>query len=288
MAGSGHGTTPPPPPDADATAAPAGQAGPQPARRRGRHPARGAEHLATDGAAALSLRAVARDLGMVSSGIYRYVESRDELLTRLIVDSYWSLAAAVRTAHDATPVDDLEGRWDAIGRALRAWAVGHPHDFALIYGSPVPDYEAPAERTEEPGTAVLVLLVALLDDVRRAGRLTAPDRLGLVAVHAEAGVGALLEAPMFAATEPRRRHPDPGDGRLDPPPRRRDERGLRPARAGPGRRRRSSSASWPRRDGASSRPPVTSRHPRHGPDGPRPHGIRPHSSTELSTPVCTA
>ena len=53
-------------------------------------------HLATDGAAALSLRAVARDLGMVSSGIYRYVDSRDELLTRLIVDSYWSLAGAVR------------------------------------------------------------------------------------------------------------------------------------------------------------------------------------------------
>ena len=56
-----------------------------------------------DGAAALSLRAVARDLGMVSSGIYRYVDSRDELLTRLIVDSYSSLAGAVRAAHDARP-----------------------------------------------------------------------------------------------------------------------------------------------------------------------------------------
>ena len=54
------------------------------------------EHLATHGAAGLSLRAVARDLGMVSSGIYRYVESRDELLTRLIVDSYTSLAQTVR------------------------------------------------------------------------------------------------------------------------------------------------------------------------------------------------
>jgi AcrR family transcriptional regulator len=158
------------------------------------------DHLATDGAAALSLRAVARDLGMVSSGIYRYVESRDELLTRLIVDSYWSLAAAVRTAHDDAPSNDLDARWDAIGRALRAWAVERPHDFALIYGSPVPDYEAPAERTEEPGTAVLVLLVALLEDVRRAGRRADPDHLGLVSARAEAGVGALLESPMFAAT----------------------------------------------------------------------------------------
>ncbi len=158
------------------------------------------EHLASDGAAALSLRAVARDLGMVSSGIYRYVESRDELLTRLIVDSYWSLATAVRAAHDAIPADDLDARWDAIGRALRAWALARPHDFALIYGSPVPDYEAPAERTEEPGTAVIVLLVALLDDVRRAARLADPDRLGIVAPRAEAVVGTLLDAPMFAST----------------------------------------------------------------------------------------
>lgn len=105
------------------------------------------QHLATEGAAALSLRAVARDLGMVSSGIYRYVESRDELLTRLIVDSYTSLAAAVRRAHDAVPGDDLIGRWHALGHAMRDWALAHPHDFALLYGSPVPDYEAPADRT---------------------------------------------------------------------------------------------------------------------------------------------
>lgn len=159
------------------------------------------EHLATEGAAALSLRAVARDLGMVSSGIYRYVESRDELLTRLIVDSYWSLASAVRAAHDAVPTDDLDARWDAIGRALRTWALEHPHDFALIYGSPVPDYEAPAERTEEAGTAVLALLVDLLEGVRRAGRLVDPDRLGLVALRADAGVGELLRSPMFTATQ---------------------------------------------------------------------------------------
>jgi AcrR family transcriptional regulator len=157
-------------------------------------------HLATEGAAGLSLRAVARDLGMVSSGIYRYVESRDELLTRLIVDSYWSLAAAARAAHDTVPVDDLDGRWDALGRAVRAWALAHPHDFALIYGSPVPDYEAPAERTEEAGTAVLGLLVGLLEDVRRAGRLADPDRLGLPAPRAAAGVADMLTSPMFAQT----------------------------------------------------------------------------------------
>jgi len=158
------------------------------------------QHLATEGAAALSLRAVARDVGMVSSGIYRYVDSRDELLTRLIIDSYWSLAAAVRAAHDTVAPEDLESRWDTLGRAVRAWAIDRPHDFALIYGSPVPDYEAPAERTQEAGTAVLALLVSLLDDIRRAGRLAAGDRLGLVDERARAAVGAMLETPMFAST----------------------------------------------------------------------------------------
>lgn len=158
------------------------------------------EHLATSGAAGLSLRAVARDLGMVSSGIYRYVESRDELLTRLIIDSYLSLAGAVRTAHDAVDPENLTERWNALGRALRAWALEHPHDFALIYGSPVPDYEAPAERTTEPGTAVMTLLVTLLDDARRAQRVPDAQALGIAASDATAALASLLDDPMFAGT----------------------------------------------------------------------------------------
>jgi AcrR family transcriptional regulator len=157
-------------------------------------------HLATSGAAGLSLRAVARDLGMVSSGVYRYVESRDELLTRLIVDSYLSLAGAVRAAHDAVDPDDLGGRWDALGRALRTWALEHPHDFALLYGSPVPDYDAPAERTTEAGTAVMALLVTLLEDARSARRVPEASGLGIPEAPATAALGDLLADPMFAGT----------------------------------------------------------------------------------------
>jgi AcrR family transcriptional regulator len=159
------------------------------------------EHLATQGAAALSLRAIARDLGMVSSGIYRYVESRDELLTRLIVDSYLSLAQAVRAAHDDVPRPDLTGRWDAVGHGLRTWAIEHPHDFTLLYGSPVPDYVAPAERTAEAGTAVLALLVGLLDDARGAGALADPVQLGLRSDDVETAVSPLLADPMFADSD---------------------------------------------------------------------------------------
>lgn len=141
------------------------------------------KHLAVHGAAALSLRAIARDLGMVSSGIYRYVESRDDLLTRLIIDSYRSLADAVHAAHDAVDPHDLDHRWAAIGSALRQWALDQPHDFALIYGSPVPDYQAPADRTVEPGTAVLGLLLRLLQDADDQHRLTRVDEATHEATH---------------------------------------------------------------------------------------------------------
>jgi AcrR family transcriptional regulator len=131
----------------------------------------GRQHLAREGAAALSLRAIARDLGMVSSALYRYVASRDDLLTLLIVAAFNSLGDAVEQAHAQVADTDLPGRWEAIGRTLRRWAVDHPHEYALVYGSPVPDYEAPTEQTTGPGTRVFVLLTRLLADATRTGHL---------------------------------------------------------------------------------------------------------------------
>src|SRR3954469_17660591 len=90
------------------------------------------KQLAAEGAQRLSLRAVARELGMVSSALYRYFPSRDDLLTALILDAYASLAEA---ADAATPQTDPYDRWRAVCRAVRAWAVAHPHEYALIYGS---------------------------------------------------------------------------------------------------------------------------------------------------------
>lgn len=127
--------------------------------------------LRASGPEALSLRAIARELGMVSSGVYRYVDSREELLTRLIVDTFTQLGEAVTRAHDARDTEDLEGRWDAVGHALRAWALQHPYDFALVYGTPLRGYAAPAERTTAPGTVVISLLVRLVADAHDAGRV---------------------------------------------------------------------------------------------------------------------
>jgi AcrR family transcriptional regulator len=158
--------------------------------------------LASDGAAGLSLRAVARDLGMVSSALYRYVASRDELLTLLIVTAFTSLGDAVERAHDRVAADDLTARWRAIGHALRDWALAHPHEYALVYGSPVPDYRAPADRTTGPGTRVFAVLVRLLADATRSGQLARDSFTAHLTEDltpdAAAAAGSLLDDPFFA------------------------------------------------------------------------------------------
>ncbi|MFW0775988.1 TetR/AcrR family transcriptional regulator [Paenarthrobacter nitroguajacolicus] len=133
----------------------------------------GREHLALHGAAALSLRAVARDLGVVSSAVYRYVESRDELLTLLLIDGYNELGDEVDAAVDALPEDDFAGRFKALAKAVRAWAIREPASYALLFGSPVPGYQAPGERTTVPGTRVIYRLVSIFDAAYGAGALDA-------------------------------------------------------------------------------------------------------------------
>jgi AcrR family transcriptional regulator len=128
-------------------------------------------HLATDGAAGLSLRAVARELGMASSAVYRYFASRDELLTALIVDAYDAIGAAAEQAESAVTREDLRGRWRATCGAAREWALAHPHEYALIYGSPVPGYAAP-EATVGPASRVGVLLCRVVADGVAAGSIT--------------------------------------------------------------------------------------------------------------------
>ncbi|TQJ34232.1 TetR/AcrR family transcriptional regulator [Arthrobacter sp. SLBN-122] len=134
----------------------------------------GRQHLATHGAAALSLRAVARDLGVVSSAVYRYVESRDELLTLLLIDAFGELGDEVDAAVAQAPEGDHGARFLALGRAVREWAVREPASYALLFGSPVPGYSAPAERTTGPGTRVIVSLIGILDAASRAGQLSLP------------------------------------------------------------------------------------------------------------------
>jgi AcrR family transcriptional regulator len=115
--------------------------------------------LAADGAN-LSLRGVARDLGMVPSALYRYFPSRDDLLTALILEAYEAMGAAAQQAEGAIARTDLRGRWVAVGHGVRDWALAHPTEYGLLYGSPVPGYSAPQD-TVEPASAVIFLLAGI-------------------------------------------------------------------------------------------------------------------------------
>jgi AcrR family transcriptional regulator len=129
-------------------------------------------HLARDGAAGLSLRSVARDVDMVPSALYRYYPSRDALLSALILSAYGSLAEEAEGAADAagaTGADDL-ARWMAVPWAMRSWALTHPHEWSLIFGTPVPGYQAPAD-TVVPYVRVAAALVRPMLEAKAAGRL---------------------------------------------------------------------------------------------------------------------
>ena len=132
-------------------------------------------HLATDGAN-LSLRAVARELGMVSSALYRYFPSRDHLLTALIIDAYNALGSAAEAAAAAAERADPLGRWLAACHAVRDWALANPYEYALIYGSPVPGYQAPQD-TVPAATRVPLVIGAILRDATAGAAVPADQPL---------------------------------------------------------------------------------------------------------------
>ncbi|MFJ7627081.1 TetR/AcrR family transcriptional regulator [Streptomyces sp. NPDC097595] len=178
------------------------------------------KQLAAEGAAKLSLRAVARELGMVSSALYRYFPSRDDLLTALIVDAYDAVGEAAERAHRtatergatertaaASPGAPATGiaRWVAVACAVRDWALAHPHEYALIYGSPVPGYSAPQD-TVGPAARVGMVLIAIVEEAHRDEGLALPplpDELRpeaeRLAADVAPGLAPAVAAPLVAA-----------------------------------------------------------------------------------------
>jgi AcrR family transcriptional regulator len=167
------------------------------------------EELAQSGAAGLSLRAVARRLGMVPSALYRYFPSREALLTALIIEAYEAVGEAAAAADRGggrssggppggrasvpargaalKPLD----RWLSVAAGVRAWAHAHPHQWALIYGSPVPGYAAP-EQTVESAMGITRVIAGIFADA-------VPGRVG-----DKKGATALPPAPkrLAAALRP--------------------------------------------------------------------------------------
>jgi len=163
-------------------------------------------HLAVEGAAGLSLRAVARELGMASSAVYRYFPSRDDLLTALIIQAYDALGIATEEAEATAPRADLRARLQAVCGAVRGWALAHPHEYALVYGSPVPGYAAP-RATVGPAARVGTVLARIVADGVAAGVVEpgtgGTDALLTAGIAAEVGLpadpGGSLGARMIQA-----------------------------------------------------------------------------------------
>lgn len=124
------------------------------------------------GTAGLSLSAIAREMELSQPAIYRYYASRDDLITDLIAGAYNDLADALQQASAALPQPAYAARLDAVLWAYRAWALEHKVDFSLIYGNPIPGYQAPAEVTLPPAMRSFSVILDILAGAYAAGRLT--------------------------------------------------------------------------------------------------------------------
>lgn len=141
------------------------------------------DQMVADGAPALSLRAVARAIGMSPAGLYRYYDGRDELLTDLLTDAYADLADRVEAA-GATDGDPFE-RFAAAAHAYRSWAIEQPERFLLIFGTPIPGYAAPTDGpTVDANRRMGRALFEIGLDGWRQGLVAVPD-LGRPATRAE-------------------------------------------------------------------------------------------------------
>ncbi len=126
--------------------------------------------MAGEGTAGVTLRAIAREMGMTAPALYRYFGSRDVLVTALVTDAYDALADAMEAAVDAVPAGRHVERVRAAFGAFRAWGLAHPTEVALMFGSPFPGSVAP-EATRPAGTRYTNLLARLLIEAHAAGAL---------------------------------------------------------------------------------------------------------------------
>ncbi|MEP6852074.1 MAG: TetR/AcrR family transcriptional regulator [bacterium] len=129
----------------------------------------------------ISLRAVARELGMAPSALYRYFASRDDLLTALIIDTYDELADALQAAYDQTRQDNSSNAADTfvtVAQSYRRWALDNPLRYQLVFGTSIPGYTGTDQTTAASLRSSAILLRIMRDMVdERAVDLAAVDRL---------------------------------------------------------------------------------------------------------------
>jgi AcrR family transcriptional regulator len=133
------------------------------------------KQIAEFGATALSLRAIARELKITAPAIYNYFPDRDALVTALIIEAYASFGDYQLVARDSLPREKMAERLNAIGIAYRQWAIDFPQRYQLIFGAPIPGYQAPKMEVMPTAARSLSALVSVMDDLRVASLLIAEN-----------------------------------------------------------------------------------------------------------------
>jgi AcrR family transcriptional regulator len=162
--------------------------------------------LVEQGSGGLSLRAVARDMGITAPALYRYFPSREDLLEHLIADLYDEVSAALERARDALPADNVAGRLLTVSRTFRAWALAHPAEFGLLFGSPIKGFARPHEAAAAAGGA------AAGEGATTAGGAAAGEDLAQQAGQRFGAVFAGLVAEIYLD----RQFPVPADDEIEP------------------------------------------------------------------------
>ena len=121
--------------------------------------------LAESGPAGLSVSAIGKELGVSGPALYRYFASRDELLTELVIDAYNDLAGALSAAISRAPGPEPRARVEAMARGYRSWALAEPHRYRLLFGPPLPGYDAHAQRLVAASEAAMNLLLGILREL---------------------------------------------------------------------------------------------------------------------------
>jgi AcrR family transcriptional regulator len=115
--------------------------------------------LVEEGPAAISLRAIAREMGMTAPALYRYFGSHEELLRHVVAEIFTDLADHVRGAIHAagdtmsgapTEAEVMAVKMIAGCREFRAWALEHVPEFSMVFGSPLPGLEVLHEIQRDP------------------------------------------------------------------------------------------------------------------------------------------
>lgn len=134
------------------------------------------KQMAETGAAALSLRAIAREMKMSTPALYRYFENRDALVTALIIDAYTALGDAMLAAIERVEETDFYGRFQTVAHAFREWGMENRADFTLIYGTPIPGYHAPGELTIPVAGRILEIIGLIFTTAYHQGKLNIPSQ----------------------------------------------------------------------------------------------------------------